>query len=135
VLQIDTPGGLDTSMRDIIKAILASRVPVVAYVAPSGARAASAGTYIVYASHIAAMAPAPAWAPPPWRSACPARRRRRRRDPRQRRKATRTRPTRPRRPATTQQWRSRSDAAAYIRGLAQMRGHNAEWAERAVREP
>jgi membrane-bound serine protease (ClpP class) len=117
VLEIDTPGGLDSAMRAIIRGILASPVPVATWVGPSGARAASAGTYVLYASHVAAMAPAttlgaatpvemgigatPASAPPSH---------------------------------DAMQAKRVSDSAAYIRSLALLRGRNAEWAERAVRE-
>ena len=129
VLQIDTPGGLDTSMRDIIKAILASRVPVAAFVAPSGARAASAGTYILYASHIAAMAPGTNLGaatpvqigmPTPQPPAAG-------KDKGKAEDDTHAAQD----PLTKKQVH---DAAAYIRGFAQMRGRNVEWAERAVRE-
>jgi membrane-bound serine protease (ClpP class) len=123
VLQMDTPGGLDTSMRDIIRAILASTVPVVSYVAPSGARAASAGTYILYASHVAAMAPATnlgAATPVSIGGEAPA-----------------PQPTKPKEePAqsgSAMEHKVVNDAVAYIRGLAELRGRNADWAEQAVR--
>ncbi len=122
VVQLDTPGGLDGSMRAIIKEILASPVPVATYVSPSGARAASAGTYLLYASHIAAMAPSTnlGAATPVQLGGTPA-------TPEQ---------TDDAKPAgdTAMSRKQVNDAAAYIRGLAQLRGRNAEWAEQAVRE-
>ena len=134
VLEMDTPGGLDTSMRDIIKAILASRVPVASYVAPSGARAASAGTYILYASAIAAMAPGTnLGAATPVAIGGPG-------APPSRTTGNDKDADKGGTPADggkSEDVMSRKqvhDAAAYIRGLAQMHGRNAEWAERAVRE-
>lgn len=126
VLRIDTPGGLDSSMRDIIKAILASPVPVASYVAPSGARAASAGTYILYASHVAAMAPGTnlGAATPVAVGGAPG-------GPPQQPSPEGEQAQKPDDAMTRKQV---NDAAAYIRGLAQLRGRNAEWAEQAVRE-
>lgn len=141
VIEMDTPGGLDSSMRDIIKAILASPVPVASYVAPRGARAASAGTYILYASHIAAMAPATNLGaatpvelapgggsdkPVPADQPVPAAR------PDRSKPATSPPSSAP--PGDAKTRKVVHDAAAYIRGLAELRGRNAEWAERAVRE-
>ena len=115
ILEIDTPGGLDSSMRRIVKAILASPVPVVAYVAPSGSRAASAGTYILYASHIAAMAPATNLG-----AATPV-------------QLAGGGSSTPAKPETAEQRKVLNDALAYIRGLALARGRNVNWAEQAVR--
>ncbi|MGF6693768.1 membrane-bound serine protease (ClpP class) [Metapseudomonas resinovorans] len=135
VIQIDTPGGLDTSMRSIIKAILASPVPVASFVAPSGARAASAGTYILYASHIAAMAPGTnlGAATPVQIGGMPGQpeggkpsgdKDEKQKDEKAAQRSNEETLTR----------KQVNDAAAYIRGLAQMRERNADWAEKAVRE-
>jgi membrane-bound serine protease (ClpP class) len=124
IVRLDTPGGLDEAMRDMIKEILASRVPVVVYVAPNGSRAASAGTYLMYASHVAAMAPAtnigsstpvsigggftPAEQPEGGEEQ--------------------------RAGGSAMERKVVNDAVAYIRGLAALRGRNADWAEATVRE-
>jgi len=124
VLVLDTPGGLDAAMRDMIQGILNAQVPVATYVGPSGARAASAGTYILYASHVAAMAPgtnlgaatpvaiggAPSPDAPPGKDG----------------------DTTPK-PGTAMDRKAVNDAVAYIRSLAELRGRNVEWAEAAVR--
>ncbi len=128
VLRMDTPGGLDSAMREIIKDILGSEVPVAVYVAPNGARAASAGTYILYAAHVAAMAPATnLGAATPVAIGMPASPGTE--EPRSKDKADAKRGS-----PDTMTKKQVNDAAAYIRGLAQTRGRNAAWAERAVRE-
>lgn len=137
ILRIDTPGGLDTSMREIIRAILASPVAVVGFVAPSGARAASAGTYILYATHIAAMAPGTnlgAATPVNIGGRLPFGDEGDRTEDRQRNeKDGKEGGARPE-PRDAHEAKAVNDAVAYIRGLAEMRNRNADWAERAVRE-
>lgn len=109
VIELDTPGGLDTSMRSIVKNIVSSEVPVVVYVAPSGARAASAGVFVTLAAHVAAMAP-----------------------------GTNIGAAHPvglgEKMDKTMAEKATNDAAAYIKSLAESRGRNAQWAEKAVRE-
>lgn len=178
VIQLDTPGGLDLAMRDIIQAIIASPVPVAMYVSPPGARAASAGTYMLYASHIAAMAPAtnlgaatpvqiggmPDFTPAEKPRAKPKPEGQSDKtgagdneqqadadasagkqdkedeandgagDTTARDKATPAPTTAAPGGKDAMTKKMVNDAAAYIRGLAEMRGRNADWAERAVRE-
>jgi membrane-bound serine protease (ClpP class) len=138
MLRIDTPGGLDRSMRQIVQAILSSPVPVVGYVAPGGARAASAGTFILYACQIAAMAPGtnlgaatPVSLFGDFSSSSPDK------------GATGTKDSagkdttgkgRQIRPPDAEAAKVTNDAVAYIRGLARLHGRNADWAETAIRE-
>ena len=151
IIRLDTPGGLDLAMRSIIQAVIASPVPVAIHVAPSGARAASAGTYMMYAAHVAAMAPGTnlGAATPVQMGGMPGM------DPPEK-------PAPPGAPDTddgadvdadaddtaaeeapgetvpdnadAMRKKIVNDAAAYIRSLAELRGRNAEWAEQAVRE-
>jgi membrane-bound serine protease (ClpP class) len=160
VLEMDTPGGLDSAMRDIIRAVLASSIPVVAYVSPSGARAASAGTYILYASHLAAMAPAtnlgaatpvpiggepePGATPLPGGGAHPEEKPdtgtpgagAEGKSDHDAGKPSGGAPTEgepANAPHSAMERKVVNDAVAYIRGLAELRGRNADWAEQAVR--
>ncbi len=109
VIELDTPGGLDTSMRSIVKAIISSGVPVIVYVSPSGARDASAGVFITMAAHVAAMSP-----------------------------GTNIGAAHPvstgGKMDKTMAEKVTNDAAAYIRSLAEKNGRNADWAEEAVRQ-
>ena len=130
ILRMDTPGGLDTSMREIIRAILSSNVPVATYVAPSGARAASAGTYIAYASHVAAMAPGTnLGAATPVAIGGIGGGEDKDKTGKSDGKNGETKAAPP-----TLEIKAMNDAIAYIRSLAELRGRNVEWAERAVRE-
>jgi membrane-bound serine protease (ClpP class) len=128
ILRLDTPGGLDASMRVIVQRILAAEIPVVTWVAPSGARAASAGTFIMYASHVAAMAPAtnlgaatPVSIGATGTGKPPA-------------EVDDDEAEGERKPGTAMERKAINDATAYIHGLAELRGRNVEWAERAVTE-
>ena len=140
VLRMNTPGGLSTSMREIISDVLASRVPVVGYVAPSGAHAASAGTYILYATHIAAMAPGTnlgAATPvqiggplPGLPDTTPDKSDKDKSDKDKKEGGGDQQP----KTKDAMTAKATNDAVALIRSLAELRGRNADWAEKAVRE-
>lgn len=149
VIRMDTPGGLDSSMRNIIKSITNSAVPVASYVAPSGSRAASAGTYILYASHIAAMAPGTnlgaatpiqigGLSPPDFSEKYKDKQQQQDKDYNNDSGSEKDNAQQPKPGGEitkdVTKLKSINDAAAYIRGLAQLRGRNQEWAEKAVRE-
>lgn len=134
VIRMDTPGGLDTSMREIIRAIVNAPIPVVTYVSPSGARAASAGAFILTASHVAAMAPGtnvgaatPVQLGAPGPAATP--------EPKGE-KAEKGEGSKPagQKAGNASEAKALNDAIAYMRSLAEMRGRNADWAETAVRD-
>ena len=155
IIKMDTPGGLDTSMREIIQDILAAPVPVIGYVGPRGARAASAGTYILYATHVAAMAPAtelgaatpvqvgglPFGQPPEQpkeeedAEAEPEEKKEAAAESGDEGEAAEEEAAAPaKKPKPTIEDKVLQDAIAYIRSLAQLRERNIEWAEKAVSE-
>jgi membrane-bound serine protease (ClpP class) len=132
ILRLNTPGGLNTSMREIIADVLASPIPVIGYVAPSGAHAASAGTYILYATHIAAMAPGTnigaatpvqLGGPMPGLPSTPNKEGKDNKNGDHQAE-----------PKDAMTAKVTNDAVAFIRSLAELRGRNADWAEKAVRE-
>ncbi len=148
IIRMDTPGGLSSSMREIIKEILNSPIPVVTYVSPPGARAASAGTYMLYASHVAAMAPSTnlGSATPVQMGGMPGSPEEKEDSPggeSEPRSGQESGPggeagegkgDEPRRGSTAMERKVLEDAVAYIRGLAERHGRNADWAEKAVRD-
>ncbi|MEM9028996.1 MAG: nodulation protein NfeD, partial [Pseudomonadota bacterium] len=129
VLQIDTPGGLVSATREVIQKILASRIPIAVYVSPSGARAASAGTYIAYAAHVSAMAPGTHLGAATPISLGPAR-------PTAPGQPPPRQPNQPadNAPSSAAERKVLNDAISYLKSLAQLRGRNVEWAEKAVRD-
>mgnify|MGYP003633321846 CR=1 FL=1 len=134
VIRMDTPGGLDISMREIIRVIVNAPMPVVTYVSPSGARAASAGAFILTASHVAAMAPGtnvgaatPVQLGAPGPAAAPESK------GEDENKSEGSKPS-GQKGGNASEAKALNDAIAYIRSLAEMRGRNADWAETAVRD-